>query len=625
MLIGYGVLKTYGANTSYACSDDKTGGGCIIFNISCGLNEKIQILEATYGDSSPRSCLGRNPIWKCGPNENCCAARNDDSRRLYTLNNRYLLHTQCSWKDKCSARAAINFQNDYSAVSYDCIREENTARFCKASITSKDKISVVFENTTEFYNEDLAVCKCFINSTRNFTLKALDLRLQNATGDCTDNNEVMLKDKKINCLQRYEVQNASHLTNEFKEMTLILTLDPANKPQMILIEVQGDSGSSITVQCVDPYQIVPTTTEISSSTPGNHSTASSLTAPVNTAPAFSITPSVNSSLNSMSTLMTIAPSENEPTGAPSTSTGTTATKSTKSNQTSSRDSTVLNIHTKDSDGVPVAGIVVPLIVFFLAGVGFVVILWRKRCMRNPETKFSSQDNRRKTAVDNAIHNAAYFNEPLKTSDNYMILEPANEYTYFDNGDDTSSKTVRNHDNGHTKIAQVNTGYTGEELVNGSSSERFCNNCATEGREPNILTRNINKKYESAVHHSQNSYNKIINQNADTNSDNYFVLEPQKFTLNAAECPGSKRLHNLDVNDKKEIQCPEYLELEPHDTYTSIDPDDGNLQSSANDEYNMINLKGKIIIRDPNYGALNFGMNAKKKKRQLRIFTFSNHA
>ena len=88
----------------------------------------------------------------------------------------------------------------------------------------------------------------------------------------------------------------------------------------------------------------------------------------------------------------------------------------------------------------------------------------------------------------------------------------------------------------------------------------------------------------------------------TQNHNYFVLEPQ--SPQAAHSETSKRKATTsDITQTEEGKHHNYFVLEPQDTYSSIDPDDVLVQTLPENDYNVINMKGKPVSKDPNYGTL----------------------
>ena len=89
----------------------------------------------------------------------------------------------------------------------------------------------------------------------------------------------------------------------------------------------------------------------------------------------------------------------------------------------------------------------------------------------------------------------------------------------------------------------------------------------------------------------------------TQNHNYFVLESQNSQIAVSEPPKTNATTTSDLTLAEKAKHHNYFVLEPQDTYSSIDPDDVLVQTLPENEYNMINMKGKPVNRDPNYGTL----------------------
>ena len=85
--------------------------------------------------------------------------------------------------------------------------------------------------------------------------------------------------------------------------------------------------------------------------------------------------------------------------------------------------------------------------------------------------------------------------------------------------------------------------------------------------------------------------------------NYFVLEPHNTQVENSEPPKTNQANMSDLTQAEKAQLHNYMVLEPQVTYSSIDPDDVVVQTLPENEYNMINMKGKPVSRDPNYATL----------------------
>ena len=185
--------------------------------------------------------------------------------------------------------------------------------------------------------------------------------------------------------------------------------------------------------------------------------------------------------------------------------------------------------------------------------------------------------------------------PLKTIDNYIILEPENTYTYIDHHDVVATAPANSEKKG-AKQASSNPSYSILEQENTHLRKGICDN--------NKFQRDFT----------------TIDATQDTQSHNYVDLEPQSThdtnyetqrakgteqqnsqTINTD--PQKSQIKTIDTSDPEKVLSDNYFMLEPHDTYSSIDPGDVVVQTLPENEYNVINMKGNPISRDPNYGTL----------------------
>ena len=89
----------------------------------------------------------------------------------------------------------------------------------------------------------------------------------------------------------------------------------------------------------------------------------------------------------------------------------------------------------------------------------------------------------------------------------------------------------------------------------------------------------------------------------TQNHSYFVLESQNSQIAISKLPKTNATTTSDLTLAEKAKYHNVFALEPQDTYSSIDPDDVLVQTLPENEYNLINMKGKPVNRDPNYGTL----------------------
>ena len=107
------------------------------------------------------------------------------------------------------------------------------------------------------------------------------------------------------------------------------------------------------------------------------------------------------------------------------------------------------------------------------------------------------------------------------------------------------------------------------------------------------------------------------QDASQNHD-YFVLEPRKPQTDSSIPQETTATGTAGLSETKTKNNQNYefaveppgnnqnyeFAFEPRDTYSSIEPDDVIIQTLPENEYNVINMTGKVATsRDPNYGTL----------------------
>ena len=173
--------------------------------------------------------------------------------------------------------------------------------------------------------------------------------------------------------------------------------------------------------------------------------------------------------------------------------------------------------------------------------------------------------------------------PLKTPDNYIVLEPENTYTYIDHGDIKDKDKAS--PNNETKNAKrpSNPGYLVQEPENIP------------------LSKGINKVTE----------NLDMVGTQEIRNHNYFVLEPHNKQTTNTDPQTAPQKSSPDTSDPEKAQNHNYFVLEPQDTYSSIDPDNVIVQTLPENEYNVINMKEKPVNRDPNYGTFKADVNIGK--------------
>ena len=127
----------------YACSNGNTGSNCILFNLICKSNQRIQILSASYSfgcrpmanstdTSTPKSSSEQTKmhktecditLWNCSgstASENC-SAKNRDIMKPYESGHMFQLFQKCSLKQSCSPRSEAYRNSVYCRVRYRCI------------------------------------------------------------------------------------------------------------------------------------------------------------------------------------------------------------------------------------------------------------------------------------------------------------------------------------------------------------------------------------------------------------------------------------------------------------------------------------------------------------------------
>lgn len=219
------------------------------------------------------------------------------------------------------------------------------------------------------------------------------------------------------------------------------------------------------------------------------------------------------------------------------------------------------------------------------------------------------------------------NTLIKTSDNYIVLESENTYTYIDH-EDVQNKAATNNERSKTTglppqaRQSYNPSYFILEPQNFSSSSEEGNKtapCKTDNAVKTIEAMGekhtyfvleahspLDKDNLSTVEQSSN-LDKATPPNAlDTESHNYFVLEPQNMSGANSQPHKTNDVDNNDVSQTETTGNHNYFVLEPQNTYSSIDPNDKNVQTLPDDEYNVLHVKSEGLSLDPNYDALKGG-------------------
>ena len=284
---------------------------------------------------------------------------------------------------------------------------------------------------------------------------------------------------------------------------------------------------------------------------------------------------------------------------------------------------------------------------------------------------------------NKAYDTTNQNSPIKTANDYIVLDQDNTYTYIDHEEaqsglgksndlehlenlnctnfSTSSKnkespfvkgnkkadTTLSAENDYTRAYDTtNANYSYAVLESQASNKGAAKNSwpKIEHETDNVENHNyfvLEPQNPRAVEHKNDG--KPSKQSTDDSSEahNYFVLEPQNPLGANQKFPQTIKTLQVDTTDMEAAQSHDYFvlepqkppaetsippkitatraggltetekakhqnyhALEPQDTYTSIDPDDVVIQTLPENEYNMIDMKGKATIsRDPNYGTL----------------------
>ena len=114
--------------SAYACSDTSSGVGndCILFNISCKSDKRIQIHSALYGFrvSNPDKCKTDNG--KCRKDNGCCFAASGDKKTIFSQLHIYNVYRACSWNSSCISQAPFGHDSGgsskYSVLKYNCVK-----------------------------------------------------------------------------------------------------------------------------------------------------------------------------------------------------------------------------------------------------------------------------------------------------------------------------------------------------------------------------------------------------------------------------------------------------------------------------------------------------------------------
>ena len=277
--------------------------------------------------------------------------------------------------------------------------------------------------------------------------------------------------------------------------------------------------------------------------------------------------------------------------------------------------------------------------------------------RNTGSKASPDENITDQQITRSEINQDFDKGPLKTSDNYIVLEPENTYTYIDHGDikdkpsPNNETKITNQKSGQAKQQQTsNPGYFVLEPENIPSQRKGKKNESQKESTTTDSKDGANESHDYFIlepHNSVAATNEAIQKTAEnsdkthvTENHNYLVLEPQTAHDTESETQKINEIANLDMFGAQGTQNHNYFVLEPrnmqtaniipqktpqaiapntsdaetaqshnyfvselYDTYSSIDPDDVVTQTLPENEYNVINMKGNHVSRDPNYGTL----------------------
>ena len=264
--------------------------------------------------------------------------------------------------------------------------------------------------------------------------------------------------------------------------------------------------------------------------------------------------------------------------------------------------------------------------------------------KNADSKASPDENISDQQITGSEIKQDFDKGPLKTPDNYIVLEPENTYTYIDH-EDVKDKTspnnetkITNQKSGQAKQQQIsNPGYFVLEPENIPLSHRIGKKNESQNESTPVDSKEAaNESHDYFVlepHNSASATNGVTQKTAEdsdkahvTKNHNYFVLEPQTAHDTESETRKTNETANLDMVGAQGTQnhnyanrnmqtantiaqktptttTSNYFVSEPHDTYSSIDPDDVVVQTLPENEYNVINMKGNPVSRDPNYGTL----------------------
>lgn len=256
-----------------------------------------------------------------------------------------------------------------------------------------------------------------------------------------------------------------------------------------------------------------------------------------------------------------------------------------------------------SEGFPVVAVVLPMIGLLLIGGAVGIYLWRKRRSTKQTSTAAKQDIGFHSDTADTLKSSKAGNEydnsvspkPLKTIDNYIVLEPENAYTYIDHEDAVATAPANSEKKG-AKQAQSNPSYSVLEQENTHLPKGICDN--------NKFQRDFTTIDATQGTQSHNYVDLEPQSTHDTNYETQRAngTEPQNSqTINTD--PQKSQTKTIDTSDPEKVLSDNYFMLEPHDTYSSIDPGDVVVQTLPENEYNVINMKGKPISRDPNYGTL----------------------
>ena len=122
--------------TVHACSA-KPGASirCASFNttITCADNERILIRDELYGFRYKNPVICEFTEDRCMTSNECCSPLEGDTTLEYSTEQKYDVYKECSWKQKCTKRAQVEYkgkaQSLYSVLMYECIKGTSLRMF----------------------------------------------------------------------------------------------------------------------------------------------------------------------------------------------------------------------------------------------------------------------------------------------------------------------------------------------------------------------------------------------------------------------------------------------------------------------------------------------------------------